>query len=61
MNCLRGDDAALYERYAQRLQRAVARVLGADRRHAEDGCAFARGSRRAGKLRDGGETDGAVA
>ncbi len=40
MSCLRGDEAALYERYAQRLQRAVARVLGPDRRHAKDGCAF---------------------
>ena len=41
MSRLRGDEAALYERYAQRLKQSVARALGADHRHAEDGCAFA--------------------
>ncbi len=37
----RGDEATLYERYAQELERSVARALGSDRRHAEDACAFA--------------------
>ncbi len=37
----RGDEASLYERHAQRLRQSVARALGADHRHAEDGCAFA--------------------
>ena len=41
MSRLRGDEAALYERYARRLKRSVARALGADRGHAEDACAFA--------------------
>jgi RNA polymerase sigma factor (sigma-70 family) len=41
MSRLRGDEAALYERYARRLERSVARALGADRGHAEDACAFA--------------------
>jgi hypothetical protein len=30
MSRLRGDEATLYERYARRLERAVARALGAD-------------------------------
>ena len=41
MSHLRGDEATLYERYARRLERSVARALGADREHAEDACAFA--------------------
>ncbi len=41
MSRLRGDEAALYERYGRRLERSVARALGADRGHAEDACAFA--------------------
>jgi len=38
---LQGDEAVLYERYGRRLERSVARALGADREHAEDACAFA--------------------
>ena len=41
MSRLRGDEAVLYERYGRRLERSVARALGADRGHAEDACAFA--------------------
>ena len=42
MSRLHGDEATLYERYARRLERSVARALGADRGHAaEDACAFA--------------------
>ncbi len=41
MSCLHGDEAVLYERYARRLERSVARALGAEREHAEDACAFA--------------------
>ena len=36
-----GDEAALYERHAERLRRSVARALGADHGHAEDACGFA--------------------
>ena len=38
---VQGDEAALYERHAERLQRSVAHALGGDRHHAEDACAFA--------------------
>ncbi len=41
MSHLQGDEATLYERYARRLERSVARALGADRGHADDACAFA--------------------
>jgi DNA-directed RNA polymerase specialized sigma24 family protein len=41
MSRLHGDEATLYERYGRRLERSVARALGADREHAEDACAFA--------------------
>jgi len=36
-----GDEAALYELHAERLQRSVAHALGVDHHHAEDACAFA--------------------
>lgn len=36
-----GDEAALFELYGERLERSVARALGAERRHAEDACAWA--------------------
>ena len=36
-----GDEAALYERHAERLRRSVSKALGGDRAHAEDACAFA--------------------
>jgi DNA-directed RNA polymerase specialized sigma24 family protein len=38
---VQGDEAALYERHAERLQRSVAHALGGDSHHAEDACAFA--------------------
>lgn len=37
----RGDEAALFERDGERLERVVARALGAERRHAADACSWA--------------------
>lgn len=37
----RGDEAALFERYAERLVRSVQRALGVSRQIAEDACAIA--------------------